>query len=167
MNENEPDEPSGAAAERLMKLARAVETTWEYLDPRHMGVAPYQKLQRQVVAVQTFYASAGATIYALREMARVLGGPTELPPEGRQPPSPGDFDPGDAEDRHSMASLLDLVGLAVPEDDIASWTPGQMKEARDWAGGEHLAAIYQDGDVRLPKPDFLAQYPPSESWGES
>lgn len=70
-----------------------------------------------------------------------------------------------ARSNEALSTALLLVDVVVPAEVIEAWSLPVYERVREWATAEHLAA--NDNDVpRVPKPDFLNQFPCSETWGQ-
>ena len=70
-----------------------------------------------------------------------------------------------ARSNEALGTALLLVDVVVPAEVIEAWSLPVYERVREWATAEHLAA--NDNDVpRVPKPDFLNQFPRSETWGQ-
>ena len=65
----------------------------------------------------------------------------------------------------ALVTALELVDVKVDVATVASWPNLLYEQTREWAVNEHIAA--NDNDVpRVPKPEFLKQFPRTETWGQ-
>lgn len=92
----QPPRTPRETALKFLRLARDVDDAWADLDPRVIGLGPYQALTREVLSLTAFTAGAATLVLALRNMARLLDPDAVLrvdPPGGG--PRPDDYPPGD------------------------------------------------------------------------